>query len=128
MLSFYLSACSLTVPRENMQKAYYGPSLTGSEVIEKASLYFQQILLDPDSMKLDCSQDVRRGWARDNMFDEPTFGYLARCSVNAKNRFGGYTGKKDYAIVVNGSNVFAVEVNRSDNQRRNPERWMGYAE
>ena len=62
------------------------------------------------------------------MFDQPTYGYLVRCYVNAKNSFGGYTGNKDYAVIVNGSNVFAVEVNKNENMQRNPERWMGYAE
>lgn len=127
-VSFCLSACSTTVPRENTRRANYGPQLSGPEAIEKTRRHFEQVLIDPDSLKLNCSQDVRKGWARENMFDEPIYGYLVRCYANAKNTFGGYTGNKDYAIIVNGSRVFAVEVNKNANMQRNPERWMGYAE
>ena len=128
MLSFGLSACSTPVPIGAMKNANYGPKPSSSEAIERTRSYFTQVLIDPDSLKLGCSQDIRRGWARDSQFDEPTFGYLVICRVNSKNQFGGYTGNKSYAVIVNGSNVFAVEIYRSPNQSRNIELWMGYAE
>ncbi len=89
-----------------------------------------QILIDPDSLRLSCNENTRKGWARDSMYDAPIYGYLLRCDVIAKNRLGGYTGTKEYALVLNGTRVlFALEVSRSENVARTLNHlFMGYAE
>jgi len=121
--SFFLSACGVNVTRTNLQMASYGPPLSDSEAIALTRKYFSRVLIDPDSLKLNCSQDIAKGWARNNQFDEPTYGYLVWCQVNAKNQFGGYTGNQDYVVVVNGSNVFAVNMK---DKLRNKDTYVRY--
>jgi hypothetical protein len=53
-------------------------------------------------LRLSCGKP-RKGWGRENMFDQPMFGYMVSCNVNAKNSFGGYTGAKPHAYLFNGS-------------------------
>ncbi len=65
--------------------------------------YLESVLIDPESLRLKCSKVTDRAWARENMFDQPQFGYLVVCEVNAKNKFGGYTGGKEHIFLFNGS-------------------------
>ena len=129
--TLFLSACgSMNVSRDAMMNANYGVRPSNSEAAASARGYFEQILIDPDSLKLRCNENTRKGWARDSMYDAPIYGYLLRCDVNAKNSFGGYTGNKDYVLVLNGTRVmFALEVSRSENVARTLNHlFMGYAE
>lgn len=125
-----VGCAGMEVSRENMINANYGARPSVDNAVDMTKSYFQSVLIDPDSLKLHCGQDVRKGWARDNMYDKPIYGYLIRCDVNAKNKFGGYTGNKDYVAVINGQRVvFALEVSRDHNTAVT---WnhliMGYAE
>ena len=65
-------------------------------------------MIDPDSLKLRCS-NVRKGWGRHNMYDKPIFGWVVLCGVNAKNKFGGYTGETPYLFIMNGSYFTAID-------------------
>lgn len=126
-----LSACgSMNVSRDAMMNANYGIRPSNAEAVASARGYFEQILIDPDSLRLRCNESIRKGWARDSMYDTPIHGYLLRCDVNAKNRFGGYTGAKDYVLVLNGTRVlFALEVSRNLNTAQTLNHlFMGYAE
>lgn len=130
-ISLVLSACgSMNVSRDAMANANYGVKPSNSEAAASARGYFARILIDPDSLKLRCNENTRKGWARDNMYDDPIYGHLLRCDVNAKNRFGGYTGNSDYLLVLNGTRVlFALEVSKSENVARTLNHlFMGYAE
>jgi hypothetical protein len=130
-ISLFLTACgSMNVSRDAMVNANYGVKPSNSEAAASARGYFEKILIDPDSLRLRCNENTRKGWARDSMYDAPIYGHLLRCDVNAKNRFGGYTGNKDYVLVLNGSRVlFALEVSRDANTARTLNHlFMGYAE
>ena len=124
---FCLAACA--VSREAMMKADYGPRPSNAEAVKKTTTYLEQILIEPDSLRLGCSLDMRRGWARDSFFDDPVFGWLIRCKVKAKYSLNGYTSNKDYVFVVNGPNVFGLELSRDiDVQRDLTYLFMGYAD
>lgn len=130
-ISLFLSACgSMNVSRDAMLNANYGVKPSSSEATESARGYFERILIDPDSLRLSCSESTRKGWARDSMYDAPIYGHLLRCNVNAKNRLGGYTGNKDYVLVLNGTQVsFSLEVSRDNNTAHTLNHlFMGYAE
>ena len=43
------------------------------------------------------------------MFDEPTFGWIVFCDVNAKNKLGGYTGGKPHLFIFNGNLFKAID-------------------
>jgi hypothetical protein len=116
-LLLLLGGCGgMNIPNEKIINANYGSMPSYEEAIESTKKYLDKILIDPESLRLDCSDQIRKGWARDNMYDEPIFGYLIRCDVNSKNSFGGYTGNKDYVFVINGSKaLFGLEVSRNRN-------------
>jgi hypothetical protein len=65
--------------------------------------YLARTLIDPDSLKLECSGVRGKGWARQFKFQPPIYGYPVLCSVNAKNKLGGYTGAKPYMFIFNNS-------------------------
>lgn len=116
--------------RDNLANVNYGVKPSNSEAAASARKYFEQVLIDPDSLRLGCDENTRKGWARDRMSDRPSYGYLLRCDVNAKNRFGGYTGNKNYILVLNGAQVLvALELSRSEGVARTWNHlYMGYAE
>ncbi|MBJ6724396.1 hypothetical protein [Geomesophilobacter sediminis] len=109
-----LSACA--VSREAMMKADYGPQPSKEEAMQKVKQYLSLVLIDPDSLKLACSDDIRKGWLRDDpLGGTPNFGWLIYCNVNAKNRFGGYTGYKNYFFAINKFSVVSRDVTDTTN-------------
>jgi hypothetical protein len=97
---FALSACAgVPVTKERINSAHFGAKPSEEEAMQKIRSYLGNVLIDPDSLRLKCSKVTDRAWARGNMFDEPQFGYLVICDVNAKNRMGGYTGGKEHAFL-----------------------------
>lgn len=130
-LSLFLTACgSMSVSREEMSNANYGVKPSSSETSAIVKEYLDQVLIDPDSLRLLCNESTRKGWARDNMYHPPIYGHLLRCKVNSKNKFGGYTGNKDYVFVLSGTQVlFSLEVSRDLNTASTLNHlFMGYAE
>ena len=108
-----LSACA--VSRVAMTNANYGPRPSKTEAMQIIKQSLERVLIDPDSLRLACADDIRKGWARDNMYDPPNFGWLINCSVNSKNSFGGYTGNKNYYFSVNGSSAYPLDVTNPTN-------------
>lgn len=101
LLSLVLAGCAAPVTKEAAAKADFGAKPTKEEALKKINVFLQENLLDPDSMKLRCSE-VRKGWARNDMFEKPIFGWTVLCGVNARNRFGGYTGEQQYLFLFKG--------------------------
>lgn len=67
-------------------------------IIENAA---KDILKDPDSAKFSDWFEPKKEVMFEN--SEPLFGYSVCFSLNAKNSYGGYTGKKPYwAMIKNG--------------------------
>jgi len=107
LFSFALSACvGIPVTKEKANRAHFSTQPSNEEAEAKIRGYLDNILIDPDSLRLKCSKVFGKGWARDNFIsDEPIFGYLVRCDVNSKNRLGGYTGGKDYVFIINAERI-----------------------
>lgn len=56
-------------------------------------------LKDPDSLKdLEVSPPVKCNWP-DTAFSGPQIGYCSTIAYNAKNSYGGYTGRRAYNIL-----------------------------
>lgn len=123
-----LTACHCSITQEDFMRANYGPRPSIAEAEYKARRYFEQVLIDPDSMKLSCSQEIKKGWTRENICDTPTMGYLYLCKVNAKNRLGGYTGNTLFAVLINGDGVSAINMESSPNRLNRPGNFAGYTE
>lgn len=109
-LSFIITGCATAPDRSAAQNAYYGQKPNEQEKIEIITEYIKNSLIDPDSLRLRCS-NPRKGWARRFYSDPVTFGYVFACYANAKNRFGGYAGETLYVFLFNdkGQQVFTNE-------------------
>lgn len=107
-----LTGCAGLAPitDEDIRGANFGAKPSKNEANTRIKSYLNNTLIDPDSVKLSCS-DVYKGWAKENyVTDSPKFGYIVVCNVNAKNRFGGYTGAKEYVYIFNGNFFQSYEV------------------
>jgi hypothetical protein len=103
ILVLFLTACAGTqIKSEDIRNANFESRPTQDETEAKIRVHLETVLIDPDSLRLSCNAP-RKGWGRENMFDKPIFGYLVICSVNAKNRLGGYTGGKRHSYIFNGN-------------------------
>lgn len=100
-----LASCAVGGPPNPtaLQRVQFGAQPTQEDAIRKIQSYLAETLIDPDSLKLSCSNVSGKAWIRGNPFDEPKYGYLVFCTVNAKNRLGGYTGAKPQTFLFNGS-------------------------
>ena len=85
--------CATPVTREQITSADYGkfPS-TYKESIQG---YMSNVLIDPESGRYRFFEKPVKGYAYINgTLSPPEFGYLVFAGINAKNRYGGYTGEK----------------------------------
>ena len=107
LMVFSLTACSgIPVTKEKANAVTYFAPPTDEEAVGYIRNYLEGTLIDPMSLRLKCSKVLGKGWARENYIsDEPIFGYLVSCDVNAKNRMGGYTGGKHYVFIINGKRI-----------------------
>lgn len=96
-----LSACGNIRPTpDQINLAYYGPPPTDPE--GAVFKYFEERLIDPESARIKCS-NPRKGWV--NLAGKLSYGWVCICSVNAKNRFGGYAGAKEYRYLFHGEQI-----------------------
>ena len=110
LIALALAGCGgVPVTRDDASKALFAAKPTDEEAIRKIRGYLENVLIDPDSLKLKCSKVTDKAWARGNMFDRPQFGYLVICDVNSKNRMGGYVGGKEFGFLLNGSSFQAFD-------------------
>ena len=98
-----LTACTVPVNNSTAQNATFPQKPSESDAMSQIRNYLARTLIDPDSLKLECSGVRGKGWARQFEFKEPIYGYPVICSVNAKNKFGGYTGATPYVFLFNNS-------------------------
>lgn len=99
-----LAACgtSFKPSADEVRRASFGTKPTKEFAIERIRAHLRESLIDPDSLKLSCSEP-QAGWARYDFLDKPQFGYVVLCGVNAKNRFGGYTGNRPAVYLFTGN-------------------------
>ena len=94
--------------RIDASKAQFAGKPTDQEAIRKIKGYFDDVLADPESLRMRCSP-IRKGWGRQTMNDKPTFGWVTYCNVDAKNKLGEYAGVKTYLFIINGENFTAID-------------------
>jgi hypothetical protein len=81
--------------------ARYGPYPTYYKEI--VMVWLNKQLIDPDSARIEWSgdpkpSDVGKG-------SETLSGYLVNFTVNARNRFGSYTGKQKHSVLIRNGEV-----------------------
>ena len=114
-ISTFIAACAVPITQDVINSASFGPAPIEEDYMARINVHFQEVLIDPESLILNCF-DAVKGWARRDVSDEPIFGWLVVCDVNGKNRFGGYTGGKPYAFVLNGTRASVIGPRYLDNQ------------
>ena len=92
---------SLNGQTPSADTARYGPYPTYYKEIIMVWLNTQ--LIDPDSARIEWSaepkpSDVGKG-------SETVSGYLVNFTVNARNRFGSYTGKQKHSVLIRNGQV-----------------------
>jgi hypothetical protein len=109
LFALLLTACGgVPVTKDDANRAQFAAKPSDEEAIHKVRGYLENVMIDPDSLKLRCSK-VRKGWGRQNMYDKPIFGWVVLCGVNGKNKFGGYTGEKSHLFIMNGTFFTAID-------------------
>jgi hypothetical protein len=94
-------AASLNAQTPSAEAARYGPYPTNYKEITMQWLNKQ--LIDPDSARIEWKgepkpSDLGKG-------SEAVSGYLVNFTVNARNRFGAYTGKQKHSVLIRNGEI-----------------------
>lgn len=97
-----LVACVAIPPKpEAVRAANYGSKPSRDEMVSAVKNYMSKSLIDPYSAVYSCSIPVKSwiiggsGSEGNVQMGKTYFGYTSECTVNAKNRLGGYTGNNE---------------------------------
>ena len=81
--------------------ARYGPyPAYYKEII---TMWLNKQLIDPDSARIEWSNEPKPSEAGKG--SEAVSGYLVNFTVNARNRFGSYTGKQKHSVLIRNGEV-----------------------
>ena len=106
-MTVLLSACAgAPIPKKSeVEAADYGSKPSSEYAQELVRQYMAKRLYDPYSATFTCTEPLR-AWASGSIMVHAElggrihYGYLLHCSINAKNRFGGYVGAKGYNFMI----------------------------
>ena len=103
---FSLTACTTLPTQAQIDGADYGPKVSTDTMTTAVKHQMSKRLIDPDSAVYACSTPVKAwmiggtGDASNVQMDKTYYGSVSVCSINAKNRFGGYTGATEYNFMI----------------------------
>jgi len=111
LLPLLLGGCAAprTPSSAEIEKVYFYDKPTKQYTKQKIDRYFETTLFDPYTAKIKCAAPSDKAWFQDNRYTQRHYGYLVHCTINAKNRLGGYTGFKDRWFLFNGSEFFSYK-------------------
>ena len=94
-------AGGLNAQTPSADTAHYGPYPTNYK--ELIMQWLNKQLIDPDSARIEWTgepkpSDVGKG-------SEALSGYLVNFTVNARNRFGAYTGKQKHSVLIRNGEI-----------------------
>lgn len=101
IFAILFSSCYMRPSPVEIANFDYGEYPTNYEEIIKD--YLNEILVDPFSIKDLTISSPRKKWIQ--FASMRHVGYLCYGSFFAKNRMGGYTGKSEYAFIINNGRV-----------------------
>ena len=104
MVVFLITGCvAAKVPTKVEQaNANYGNFPSDYKQIVHA--YISSILVDPPSARYSNWKGPRKAWVA-TKFRGSHFGYEVCVDLNAKNRMGGYSGRKPYYFMINSGRI-----------------------
>lgn len=114
-LAILFAGCFARPTAEQLANADYGPTPSDPEAIVR--LYIKENFKDPESVRdLEVGLPQRYYYGRGSTV---YYGYRIRYSCNAKNSYGGYTGKQaHYLFVSHGQTADITDVVNYYEQRR----------
>ena len=105
----FLVGCATMPTKEEIAKLNYGmaPTIDCQQVIKD---YFSNALVDPYSAVYEFENTPTQYWYKEPplMGGKLYAGYMVSVKVNAKNRMGGYTGKKQYIFIFNNNSIIKI--------------------
>jgi hypothetical protein len=104
---FFLSGCATPPSQQQIASLDYGSPPHNHEATIKR--YFDNVLFDPYSAHYDFELP-QQYWVKDAPLrgGKVHAGYFVRVGVNAKNRMGGYVGKKVYGFIIKDERIIKV--------------------
>ena len=102
-----LGGCATPPSQEQISSLDYGSPPQNYEATIKK--HFDNVLFDPYSAHYDF-EPPQQYWVKDAplMGGKLYAGYFVRVGVNAKNRMGGYVGKKMYGFIIKDERIVKV--------------------
>jgi hypothetical protein len=97
-----ISACATMPTQEQIANADYGPYPDNYQEIIKT--YMENLLFDPYSAVYSNWQGPAQGYSGGRLI-QTAYGYRVCVDINAKNRMGGYVGKKRQYFLINNGRV-----------------------
>lgn len=102
MATVMLAGCAGPVLKKSTDLKLSQPP-TKEEAMQRIATYLSNTLIDPYSAKISCTHLPTPSWVQSSIWHDLQYGYISLCDVNAKNRYGAYTGAKRYVFRFNGA-------------------------
>ena len=107
LTSVLMAGCQTPAPTPDQKiNANYGPSVSQAAMLSSVKKYMSQRLIDPLSATYQCDTP-QKAWlvggsgSEGNVeYGRTYYGYYSVCTINPKNRFGGYTGAKESHFMI----------------------------
>jgi len=117
-ISLAISGCVAPPTQQELATIDYGPAPTNYEALIKAR--FEESLFDPYSAQYVFSPPEQFWFKEAPMMGGRLYsGWMVKTGINAKNRMGGYTGRKYYGVIIkNGQVIRILEDFELQNMRR----------
>ena len=95
------TVCSLSAQTNPADTELYGPYPGNYKEI--ATKWLETQLIDSESAKVEWDGEPKP--ANLGTQDKPLYGYLVNFKVNARNRFGSYTGLQSHGVLIRNGEV-----------------------
>jgi len=96
-----MGICALSAETKSADANRYGPYPTNyKEIVMK---WLETQLIDAESARIEWNGDPKP--ADLGTKDKPLYGYLVNFKVNARNRFGTYTGMQSHGVLIRDGQV-----------------------
>jgi hypothetical protein len=98
------STPSMPLTAEEQRYLSTGPGPIPEDYQEIVMAHMDRVLIDPESARYSEWKGPKRGTVPD-FFNRRVTGWMVCAEVNAKNRLGGYAGRKLYFFLIHGGKV-----------------------
>lgn len=89
--------------------AAFAPRPTKKQALAMVQAYVAANFFDPDAAQIKCADPGPPAWVKPTL-ERRRHGYFLNCSINGKNRLGGYVGFTPYLFRMNGDEFESMDV------------------